>query len=80
MAYLPGSERRDLFIIEFYRTGRRRKSACDDVEEGGFPCPVGPDQSEDLTRLEGERDVIKGPEAPEIFCNTADPNKIHLIL
>jgi hypothetical protein len=39
--------------------------AANDIEQGGLTSPVGADQPHDLARLDLERYIVKGLQAPE---------------
>ena len=61
---------RDVGAVVDDAPGARRQDAADDVEEGGLAGAVGPDQTENLTWLDGEVDAAERRKAAEVLANS----------
>src|SRR6185503_15020103 len=62
----------DVGAHDTHLAGVRAHQAGDDVDQGGLAGPVRPEQAEELSFFDGERDPVERPQRAVVFFDVAD--------
>jgi hypothetical protein len=62
---IPGAETIERFSQDFYTTSLEAAKSKDGFDKGGFPGPIGAEETNGLTFLNGEGDLLEDGEPIE---------------